>query len=252
MAAGGSFKMDPLEQFALHPVLGPIGRSVNFTQANLTMLVGALLVMALLVYGSRPKATVPGRWQSLAEMLYQFVHSMAIDQIGAEGRAFFPFIFTLFVFVLMGNLIGLIPFMFTYTSHIAITGAMALFIITMVTVVGLRHHGLHFFSYFAPPGAPAALMPLIVLIEIVSYLSRPVSLSMRLFANMMAGHMILAVFASFAVVLGSLGLVGLVGAVIPFAVNIPLIGFELLVACLQAYVFAILTCIYLHDAVHLH
>jgi F-type H+-transporting ATPase subunit a len=152
----------------------------------------------------------------------------------------------------MGNLIGLIPFMFTYTSHIAITGALALFIISMVTIVGLRQHGLHFFSYFAPAGAPAALMPLIVVIEIVSYLSRPVSLSMRLFANMMAGHMILMVFASFAVVLGSLGLVGLVGAAVPFAVNIPLIGFELLVAVLQAYVFAILTCIYLHDAVHLH
>jgi F-type H+-transporting ATPase subunit a len=152
----------------------------------------------------------------------------------------------------MGNLLGLIPFMFTYTSHIAITGALALFVIFLATFVGLRQHGLHFFTYFAPKGAPLALMPLIIMIEVVSYLSRPVSLSMRLFANMMAGHMILAVFASFAVVLGSLGLVGLVGAVIPFAVNIPLIGFELLVACLQAYVFAILTCIYLHDAVHLH
>jgi F-type H+-transporting ATPase subunit a len=242
--------MEPLEQFKLHPVPG-LG-AVNFTQANLVMVVGGLLVLGLLLYGTRTRATVPGRLQALAEMLYEFVRNMAIDQIGPEGARFFPFVFTLFVFVLMGNLLGLIPFMFTYTSHIAITGALALFVICLATFVGLRQHGMHFFSYFAPQGAPLALMPLIVLIEIVSYLSRPVSLSMRLFANMMAGHMILAVFASFAVVLGSLGFVGLVGAIVPFGINIPLIGFELLVACLQAYVFAILTCIYLHDAVHLH
>jgi len=242
--------MEPLEQFKLHPVAG-LG-AVNFTQANLVMVVGGVLVLALLMYGTRSRATVPGRLQALAEMLYEFVRNMAIDQIGPEGIAYFPFIFTLFTFVLMGNLLGLIPFMFTYTSHIAITGALALFVILLATFVGLRQHGLHFFTYFAPKGAPLALMPLIILIEIVSYVSRPVSLSMRLFANMMAGHMILAVFASFAVVLGSLGLVGLVGAIVPFGINIPLIGFELLVACLQAYVFAILTCIYLHDAVHLH
>jgi F-type H+-transporting ATPase subunit a len=242
--------MEPLEQFKLHPVAG-LG-AVNFTQANLVMVIGGLLVLALLIYGTRPRATVPGRLQALAEMLYEFVRNMAIDQIGPEGVVFFPFVFTLFMFVLMGNLLGLIPFMFTYTSHIAITGALALFVILLATFVGLRQHGLHFFSYFAPQGAPMALMPLIIMIEVVSYLSRPVSLSMRLFANMMAGHMILAVFASFAVVLGSLGFVGLVGAIVPFGINIPLIGFELLVAVLQAYVFAILTCIYLHDAVHLH
>jgi F-type H+-transporting ATPase subunit a len=248
--AGEAFKMEPLEQFKLHPVAG-LG-AVNFTQANLVMVIGGLLVLALLIYGTRPRATVPGRLQALAEMLYEFVRNMAIDQIGPEGVVFFPFVFTLFMFVLMGNLLGLIPFMFTYTSHIAITGALALFVILLATFVGLRQHGLHFFSYFAPQGAPMALMPLIIMIEVVSYLSRPVSLSMRLFANMMAGHMILAVFASFAVVLGSLGFVGLVGAIVPFGINIPLIGFELLVAVLQAYVFAILTCIYLHDAVHLH
>jgi len=248
--AGEAFKMEPLEQFQLHPVLG-LG-AVNFTQANLVMVIGGLLVFALMMYGTRTRATVPGRLQALAEMLYEFVRNMAIDQIGLEGITYFPFVFTLFMFVLMGNLLGLIPFMFTYTSHIAITGALALFVILLATFVGLRQHGLHFFSYFAPQGAPMALMPLIVVIEVVSYLSRPVSLSMRLFANMMAGHMILAVFASFAVVLGSLGFVGLVGAIVPFGINIPLIGFELLVAILQAYVFAILTCIYLHDAVHLH
>ena len=252
MAAGGSFEMHPLEQFELHPVGGAFGHAVNFTQANAWMLLGGVLIMLLLVLGTRAKATVPGRVQSLAELLYEFSHSLAIDQIGEEGKQFFPFIFTLFVFVLMGNLMGLIPFTFTYTSHIAITGALALMVIILATIVGIRQHGWHWFSYFVPPGAPLALMPLIVVIEVISYLSRPVSLSMRLFANMMAGHMILVVFASFAVIIGSLGAVGILGAIVPFAVNIPLIGFELLVALLQAYVFAILACIYLHDAVHLH
>jgi len=251
-AESGGFQMHPLEQFELHPAGGALGHAVNFTQANMWMVIGGLLVLSLLVLGTRSRAVVPGRFQSLAELLYEFTHSLTIDQIGSEGKKFFPFVFTLFVFVLMGNLLGLIPFTFTYTSHIAITGALALMVILMATIVGLIYHGLHWFSYFVPQGAPAALLPLIVLIEIISYLSRPVSLSMRLFANMMAGHMILVVFASFAVILGSLGAVGILGAIIPFAVNIPLIGFELLVALLQAYVFAILTCIYLHDAVHLH
>lgn len=250
--AGEGFQMHPLEQFELHPVFGGMGHAVNFTQANLMMVVGGALMMFLLLQGSRPRAVVPGRLQSAAEMMYEFVHSMAVDQIGPEGKAFFPFIFTLFAFVLMGNLLGLIPFVFTYTSHIAITGTLALFVILLATFIGLKEHGFHWFSYFAPPGAPLALMPLIVVIEIVSYLSRPVSLSMRLFANMMAGHMVLAVFASFAVLLGMAGIGGLIGAVLPFGMNILMIGFELLVALLQAYVFAILTCIYLHDAVHLH
>jgi F-type H+-transporting ATPase subunit a len=244
--------MHPLEQFELHPVGGAFGHAVNFTQANLWMVIGGLLILALLTLGTRARATVPGRVQSLAELLYEFSHALAIDQIGEEGKRFFPFVFTLFVFVLMGNLMGLVPFSFTYTSHIAITGALALMVIVLATVVGLREHGWHWFSYFVPPGAPAVLLPLIVVIEVISYLSRPVSLSMRLFANMMAGHMILVVFASFAVIIGSLGAVGILGAIVPFAVNIPLIGFELLVALLQAYVFAILACIYLHDAVHLH
>ena len=160
--------------------------------------------------------------------------------------------FTLFFFVLMGNLLGLIPFAFTYTSHIAVTLALALLVIVLVTAVALIEHGLHFFSYFFPSGAPVLLAPLIVPIEIISYLSRPVSLSIRLFANMMAGHVMLAVFASFVVMLGGASAIGAFGAVGPLAINVALIGFELLVAALQAYVFAILTCIYLHDAVHLH
>ncbi len=249
---GGSIKITPLEQFSLHPALGALGRSVNFTQANLMMVLGAVLVLALLHFGARPKALVPGRLQALAELSYDFTYRMAVDQIGPEGRRYFPFIFTLFFFVLMGNLIGLVPFAFTYTSHIAITGALAIAVILLVTAVALFEHGLKFFTYFFPAGAPIWLAPLIVPIEIISYLSRPVSLSIRLFANMVAGHVMFAVFATFIVMLGGLGAAGIVGAAGPLAINVVLMGFELLVAALQAYVFAILTCIYLHDAVHLH
>lgn len=250
--SAGSIKIEPLEQFILHPVLGPMASSVTFTQANLMMVIGVLLVLALLYFGSKPAAVVPGRLQSAAEMAYNFTYQMAVDQIGPEGKKFFPFIFTLFFFVLMGNVLGLVPFTFTYTSHIAVTAALAILVIVLVTIVALREHGLHFFTYFFPAGAPKLLAPLIVPIEIISYLSRPVSLSIRLFANMVAGHVMFAVFATFVVMLGSAGGILLLGAAGPLVLNVILMGFELLVAALQAYVFAILTCIYLHDAVHLH
>ncbi len=252
MAAEGAQRIDALGQFTLHPILGAVGGSVGFTQANLLMVVGAGLVLALLYFGARPRAVVPGRLQAAAELSYDFVYSMAVDQIGPEGKRYFPFIFTLFFFVLMGNLLGLVPFSFTYTSHIAITLALALMVIVIVTAVALAEHGWTFFTYFFPDGAPVFLAPLIIPIEIISYLSRPVSLSIRLFANMVAGHVMFAVFASFVVMLGSLGALGIAGAIGPLAINVVLMGFELLVAALQAYVFAILTCIYLHDAVHLH
>ena len=178
---------------------------------------------------------------------------MCLDQIGEEGRRFFPFIFTLFFFVLMGNLLGLLPFAFTYTSHIAVTAALALMVIVFVTTVAIRENGHHFFTeYFFPPGAPKLLAPLIIPVEIISYISRPVSLSIRLFANMVAGHVMFEVFATFILMLSAAGVIGTIGAVGPLAINVLLVGFELLVAFLQAYVFAILTCIYLHDAVHLH
>ncbi len=251
MAAEHTQAIDALGQFRLEPV-GAIGAAIGFSQANLLMLVGCGLVLALLYFGSRPRAVVPGRLQAAAELAYSFPRSMALDQIGPEGARYFPFIFTLFFFVLMGNLLGLFPFSFTYTSHIAVTLALALLVITVVTIVALAQHGLHFFSYFFPPGAPVFLAPLIVPIEIISYLSRPVSLSIRLFANMVAGHVMFAVFASFVVMLGSASVIGAIGAIGPLAINVVLMGFELLVAALQAYVFAILTCIYLHDAVHLH
>ncbi len=251
MAAEGK-AIDALGQFELEHALGFLGRSVNFTQSNLYMLIGAAIMLAILVLGAKPRAVVPGRLQALAEMCYEFIHRMCTDQIGPEGRRFFPFVFTLFFFVLMGNLLGLLPYAFTYTSHIAVTFALALMVITVVTVVALRIHGLHFFAYFFPPGAPKVLAPLIIPVEVISYLSRPLSLAVRLFANMVAGHVMLKVFATFVVMMAGAGTVGVIGAAGPLALNVVLIGFELLVAFLQAYVFAILTCIYLHDAVHLH
>jgi F-type H+-transporting ATPase subunit a len=244
--------IDALSQFELEHALGVFGKSVNFTQSNLYMLIGAMLMLAMLVLGAKPRAVVPGRLQALAELCYEFIYKMCTDQIGPEGKRYFPFVFTLFFFVLMGNLLGMLPYAFTYTSHIAVTLALAVGVITIVTIVALRIHGMHFFAYFFPPGAPKALAPLIIPVEVISYLSRPLSLAVRLFANMVAGHVMLKVFATFVVMMASAGTIGIIGAAGPLALNVVLIGFEFLVAFLQAYVFAILTCIYLHDAVHLH
>ncbi len=251
MAAEGQ-AIDALGQFVLKTSLGAVGASVNFTQSNLMMVVAGGLILALLYFGARPRAVVPGRLQALAEIAYSGIQSMCTDQIGHEGKAFFPFIFTLFFFILFGNLLGLVPYAFTFTSHIAVTFSLAALVIVLVTVVALRIHGMHFFTYFFPDGAPKLLAPLIIPVEVISYLSRPVSLSIRLFANMVAGHVMLKVFASFVVMMAASGAIGIVGAAGPLALNVALIGFEFLVAFLQAYVFAILTCIYLHDAVHLH
>jgi F-type H+-transporting ATPase subunit a len=252
VAAEGSSSIDALGQFQLHSALGPIGASVNFSQANLMMVVAGLLLLGLLWAGMRPRAMVPGRLQAAAELCYETVMSMCVEQIGHEGKKFFPIVFTLFFFILFGNLLGVFPYFFTFTSHIAVTLAMSLFVFILVTFVAIKEHGLHFFSYFVPKGIPMVLTPLLVLIEVISYLSRIISLSVRLFANMMAGHVMLEVFGSFVVMLGLAGGIFLIPAGLSLSVNIILIGFELLVATLQAYVFAILTCIYLHDAVHLH
>jgi F-type H+-transporting ATPase subunit a len=252
LAAAPEPTIDALGQFKLHTVLGPFGAAVNFTQSNLLMLVGGALMILLLYYGMRPRAVVPGRLQATAELAYKFIYDMSVEQIGPQGRRYFPFVFTLFFFVLMGNLLGLLPYSFTYTSHIAITFALALTVFVLVTIVALLLHGTHFFSYFVPQGAPKLLIPVLVPIEIISYLSRLISLPVRLFANMVAGHVMMEVFASFLVLMASAGAVGIFAAIFPQLVNIILIGFELLVAALQAYVFALLTCLYLHDAVHLH
>jgi len=244
--------IDALSQFELSPVLGFVGKAVGFSQANLFLVVAVLLTMGLLVYGMRQRAIVPGRLQSLAETAYEFVHELVTGQVGDEGKYFFPFVFALFMFVLFGNLLGMLPYAFTFTSHIAVTFALAMIVFVLITMVAISIHGMHFFSYFFPEGAPKVLAPLIIPIEVISYLSRPVSLSVRLFANMVAGHVMLKVFATFVVLMGSAGVVGIFGAAAPLAVNVALVGFEFLVAFLQAYVFAILTSIYLHDAVHLH
>ena len=251
MAAEGK-TIDALSQFELVPVLGRVGASVGFSQSNAHMLLAVGLITALLLYGAAPRAVVPGRLQALAESAYEFIHRMVTDQVGEEGRRFFPFVFSLFMFILFGNLIGLFPYAFTFTSHIAVTFGLALVVFVLITVVALALHGAKFFGYFFPEGAPIWLAPIIIPVEIVSYLSRPVSLSIRLFANMVAGHVMLKVFATFVVLLGGLGAIGPFVAALPLAVNVALVGFEVLVAFLQAYVFAILTSIYLHDAVHLH
>ncbi len=249
MASGN---IDALSQFELHPGFGAAGAAVHWSQSNTMMLVAMVLTLLLLWAGMRPRAMVPGRLQATAEMLYEFSYNMCVETIGPEGKRFFPFIFTLFLFILLGNLIGVFPYFFTFTSHIAVTLALTLVVIIMTTLVGLWIHRLHWFSYFVPQGVPKALLPLLVPIEILSYLSRIISLSVRLFANMMAGHVMLEVFGAFVIMLGAAGLLGIVPAVFALGVNVALIGFEILVAVLQAYVFAILSCIYLHDAVHLH
>jgi F-type H+-transporting ATPase subunit a len=207
-----------------------------------------LFIMAAAARG----AMIPGRLQSLGEASYEFIQGMVTEQVGDEGKKYFPFVFTIFMFVLFGNLLGMLPYAFTFTSHIAVTLTLALIVFVTVTVIALMRHGMHFFSYFFPEGAPVWLAPIIIPVEVISYFSRVVSLSVRLFANMVAGHVMLKVFATFVVLLGSLGAVGPFVAVLPLSVNIALVGFEFLVAFLQAYVFAILTSIYLHDAVHLH
>jgi len=245
----GGHSIDALGQFELHPVLGSLGASLRFSQSNLLMVIAAAIILIVLYVGMRPRAIVPGRMQAAAELLYDFIHTMALDQIGHEGRRFFPFIFTLFSFILVGNYLGLVPGSFTFTSHIAVTGALAILVFVVGLLVALREQGLKFFGHFMPEGAPVALAPLLVPIEILSYLSRPISLAVRLFANMMAGHVMFEMFAAFTIMLGGIHYIGPVLGIAPLVINMALIALELLVGALQAYVFAILTCIYLREAV---
>ncbi len=245
--------IDALGQFRLTTGMGPVGGAIDFTNSNEAMLAAAVIIVALFAIGVRSGALVPGRVQALVELLYEFVHKMCVDTIGEEGLRFFPLVFTLFSFILLGNLLGLFPYFFAFTSHIAVTLTLALFVFIFSTGVGFYTHGFRFFKFFVPEGVPAWLLPLLVPIEIISYLSRPVSLSVRLFANMTAGHVMLEVFAGFMLLLtASFGILGAVAAVVPLGLNLALMALELLVAGLQAYVFAILTCLYLHDAVHMH
>lgn len=244
--------IDALSQFELSPFLGGFGQAIGFSQSNAFMLLALGLTTAFILAAAARGAMIPGRLQSLGEASYEFIQGMVTEQVGDEGKKYFPFVFAIFMFVLFGNLLGMLPYAFTFTSHIAVTLTLAVIVFVTVTVIALMRHGMHFFSYFFPEGAPVWLAPIIIPVEVISYFSRVVSLSVRLFANMVAGHVMLKVFATFVVLLGSLGAVGPFVAVLPLGVNIALVGFEFLVAFLQAYVFAILTSIYLHDAVHLH
>ena len=243
MAAGHS----PLAQFEIKrwvPIeIGDL--DVSFTNSSTFMVLTVIFVSAFLVLGMRRNALIPGRWQSIVELLYIFIANLVRDTVGKEGRPYFPFIFTVFMFILVGNLFGMTPYSFTFTSHIVVTFAMALVVFIGVTIIAIAKHRLHFFTFFMPPGVPLLMAPLLVPIEIISYLSRPISLSVRLFANMLAGHTLLKVFAGFVVSLGVFG-------VFPLAFIVALTGLEIVIALLQAFVFTILTCLYLNDALHLH
>jgi F-type H+-transporting ATPase subunit a len=246
-------QIDPIEQFQIKnlvPMLSIGGHQIAFTNSAAYMFIVVIAVSALLIGATAPRALVPGRLQSMAEMTYEFVATTLRNSTGTEGMKFLPFVFTLFMFVLFANLIGLIPYSFTVTSQIIVTAMLALLVFLIVVIYGFWNHGLHFLKLFVPSGVPWFFLPLIVPIEILSFLSRPVSHSVRLFANMLAGHITLQVFAGFIIMLAGAGILGVFGAVLPFVMVVMLTALELLVACLQAYVFAILTCIYLNDAIH--
>ena len=240
---------NPMHQFEVYRI-GPeiiLGsQNLSFTNASLFMVISATLILILLFIGTKKNLLVPSKMQLISEMSYTFVAKMINDTAGSNAKPFFPFIFTIFMFVLFCNMVGMLPYSFTVTSHIIVTFVLAGIVFVGVTVIGFIKHGIKYLNLFVPKGVPVVLLPLIVIIEIISYLSRPISLSVRLFANMMAGHTMLKVFGGFVISLGILG------GWLPLSFSIALTGLEILVAFLQAYVFAILTCIYLNDALNLH
>ena len=244
----------PVEQFTIKVLfaLNLFGFDIQFSNSALFMVLAVLVSSLFLYMAMKPAAVIPGRLQGLAEMLYEFVADMVRSNVGNEGKPYFPFIFTLFIFVLFSNLLGLIPYSYTTTSQIVVTFAMSFVIFLGVTIIALVKHGFHFFSFFVPAGAPKVLVPFLAVIEVISYFMRPVSLSVRLFANMLAGHTMLKVFGGLAVMIASAGGAAVAGSVFPLLAIVGLTGLEILVAVLQAYVFTILTCMYLNDALHLH
>lgn len=245
---------DPIHQFVVTPII-PLsvgGVDISFTNSSLWMLIAAITCTTLLTFAMRKKSLVPTRAQMAAEMVYNFIGNMIHENLGSRGKEYFPLIFTLFVLILTGNMLGMIPGSFTFTSHLIVTMALALTIFFTVTIIGIARHGTHFFDLFVPPGVPVWLLPLILPIEVLSFLVRPVTLAMRLFANMMAGHLILKVFAGFSVaMLAAFGTAGFFMGLAPAAFNVILIAFEFLVAFLQAYVFSMLACIYLKDTIEI-
>jgi len=246
-------QVDPIHQFEIKnlvPLATFGGHQFDLTNSALMMFIIVAAVSTLLIGATAARAVVPGRLQSIAEMSYEFVAHTVRSSAGTEGMKFFPFVFTLFMFILFANLIGLIPYSFTVTSQLIVTASLALLVFFIVVGYGFWKNGLHFLNLFVPKGVPKVILPAIVLIEVLSFVSRPVSHSVRLFANMLAGHITLQVFAAFIIMLAGFGVLGWFGAVLPFIMVIMLTALELLVAFLQAYVFAILTCIYLNDAIH--
>ncbi len=238
---------NPLEQFQIKTILDvDLGiANASFTNSAFFMVLAVAITAGFLILGMRERSVVPGRWQSLVELCYEFVANMVRDNVGSDGRKYFPFIFSLFMFFLMGNLLGLLPYSFTFTSHLAVTFGMAMVVFIGTTIIAFAKHGFKFFGFFLPHGTPLFVAPLLVPIEILSYFFRPISLALRLFANMTAGHTLLKVFGGFVVAMG-------VAGVVPLAAVVAVTGIELIIAFLQAFVFTILTCIYLNDALHMH
>ncbi len=239
--------LNPLHQFEISPIFKMnIGNlDVSFTNSSVSVLAAVAVVYIFFSLCLRKKKLVPDRLQACVEVAYSFISQLIDDNVGTKGLKYFPFVFSIFFFILLGNLLGMIPYMFTFTSHIIVTFTLAMVVFLFITILGICLHGFRFFTIFAPKGLPKFLVPVIVPIELISYMSRPISLSVRLFANMMAGHTMMKVFAGFAAMLGVMGIA-------PIAVNVILTGFETVIAILQAYIFTILTCVYLNDAVHLH
>ena len=245
--------IDPIHQFNIQNIftIGHIGnQEIAFTNSSAYMFGSVALISLLMIGGSAKRQLVPGRIQSVAELCYEFVANTVRSTAGTEGMKFFPLVFSIFMLLTVSNIVGIIPYAFTISSHIIVTAALALLVFFTVLIYGFYKNGLRFFKLFVPSGIPQAILPLVVAIEIISFLSRPISHSVRLFANMLAGHITLKVFASFVTMLGAMGVVGWAGAVLPLALTVALTALELLVAFLQAYVFTILTCIYINDAIH--
>jgi len=243
---------DPISQFNIKELIPlEIGTTnISFTNSSLFMVATVVVTSAFFMWATSRRGMIPTRAQSFAETTYEFVANMLRDAAGSGGMRFFPLVFSLFLFILVINMFGMFPYFFTVTSHAIITVALALLVFATVLIVGIAKNGLGFFKLFVPSGVPVAILPLVVAIEVISFLARPVSHSIRLFANMLAGHITLKVFAGFIVSLGSLGAVGIVGAILPLIMTIGLTALEFLVAFLQAYVFTMLTCMYLNDALH--
>jgi F-type H+-transporting ATPase subunit a len=243
---------DPIHQFQIQKWI-PLefgGYDISFTNSSAFMLATVAGASALLYFSTAGRRLIPSRMQSVSEMAYEFVATTLKDSAGSAGMKFFPLVFSLFMFVLTANMLGMVPYFFTVTSHLIVTVALSLLVISVVVFYGFYKHGFGFLKLFVPSGVPGVLVPVVVIIEIVSFLSRPISLSIRLFANMLAGHITLKVFAGFVVTLSSLGAVGIGGAILPLLMTVALTGLEFLVAFLQAYVFTVLTCMYLNDAIH--